>query len=456
MPWLLLGLLAATTVVLGSRSSSSSGGGDTPGHLPGHTGPTIAEGKAAGILDARSSKKLAQATPNKPVAIVTPSWLSTFSGTEAEGGYEAGFKEELFAEPGFSLEGPFSRDAKVVFTTAYESTNQGDDVQMLTTEERYGASATAEDPLKGYVKPSGFSAKSSVFEQQLLERVDYVWAYLASLEPLAVKMRKLRADNPSAFKAQKPVVDRLLDEDLRFVLGSSALFIQSAADAPGSSVPKMLIRLQEDAGSNESLTMVARYLDTGPNALLVTLANEFAKSGVPLTLPQPGSDLIKFLNGPDGAIDQCKPAGFCSMLTAFNDPGFPANQKAAATEAFKLLKDSATTNPMAAASYALQYYFLQNWMATAPTSAELSKITASDAVYYRRFYEVLVAAIGTDVASSVGAPVYEWTAIVRQAWAGWDGGVDGARKSGYGWPGASGVAFAHSMAKDMAFGFREV
>lgn len=166
----------------------------------------------------------------------------------------------------------------------------------------------------------------------------------------------------------------------------------------------------------------------------------------------------------DTSMVGCLPRGACSLVPAFSN--LPDDQRRDAFTALGRLRPHLASHAPVAALYGLLSAFGENWTLYAPTSKEINDgsfraalergLTSGGveagaakqrALRYEQFFGALVAAIATTTANDNGVPLFGWRKVYELTWAGWDAGVEGARASGYSWPGTSGVAFAGAFAQ---------
>lgn len=567
MPWLILGLLAATAVVL-SQSGGGGGGGsgstDRDGSVE-DTARELAEGKDAGRLDAVDSIAATEKVGGAEAPIVIGRWKPEWTAKPAATGYETGFRAELIASvPGYEVDGPVtvattkikkraktasSRDALGLGHDTI-SRYQVDAINRLNLE---GASAA--DPLRGYVAPALFTSTLPVdtpFGYQMIERANYFWDYLKSLNSVAKKMDEIAAKSPTKLAEVKKVADALLSEDLQRVLTPLQLFIDQnssfsvltrgntlsttitntpdkADEAVGDDATTTMwwydelgkgagyarvvlasqaVDMADDDTVNKILTwariVMGETLEQRENALYpadgpaVAVIAQAMAYGVPYGLfspkmsydtegratfgaaPSRGRIATVGLLGAKGSdvdasvldaktVEQqfyqyfygyptpasCLATGMCSLIDAFTTKGLPEDQAALAKDAFSYLRYFVHDNPLAAAAYTTGAYMTSNWMATALIGSQLTGTPASnEGVFIRKFFELLVAAVGVAAAMRYNIPAYRWAKVIEEAGRGWDGGVTGARASKFPWPGASGIAFAWKFADEAAQSFK--
>lgn len=167
-------------------------------------------------------------------------------------------------------------------------------------------------------------------------------------------------------------------------------------------------------------------------------------------------DLAAMVEASGGSTYACVPRGFCQLVSAFDK--LPESQRTHAFTAFGRMKNHFASHAPVITALGLLAFVSENWTLYAPKLSEMLdgsfekalgeglKDTARP-VRYKQFYTALVVAIATATANDLGVPIYAWKAVIEKAWAGWDGGIQGARDSGYVFPGASAVAFAYYFAE---------
>jgi hypothetical protein len=175
-------------------------------------------------------------------------------------------------------------------------------------------------------------------------------------------------------------------------------------------------------------------------------------------------DLSAAIESSGGSTFDCVPRGFCKLVAGFD--GLPDDQKLNAFTAFGRIRAHFASHAPVVAALGLLAYCSENWTLYSPKLGEMldgsfeaaltkgltspsesAESAKARALRYRQFYTALVLSIATTTANDLGVPLYAWKRVLDKTWEGWDGGITGARDSGYPYPGASGVAFAYYFAE---------